>query len=145
MPTQKSPIITLCKIANAIVRYPKKYPIAPSQRSYFSGIGSRIFSSQRLANASCHAPHTQFSGAEIKRHKLFISQVPTAGANSIVPLHCTSLDLHPPQHRTASVLRNAYPSFFPPLTVLDMPFYPCEFIAPLPTLLNKISFPIDFF
>ncbi|MBP6662085.1 MAG: hypothetical protein KA172_03255 [Paludibacter sp.] len=27
----------------------------------------------------------------------------TAGANSIVPLHCTSLDLHQPQHRTAKV------------------------------------------
>ncbi|MBP9607693.1 MAG: hypothetical protein KBE35_12165, partial [Ferruginibacter sp.] len=90
-------------------------------------------------------PTTHFSGAGIKRHKFIISQVLPAGANSIVPLHCTSLDLHPPQHRTASVLRNAYTCFFPPLTVLDMPFYPCELFAPLPTLHKKVSFPIDHF
>ena len=66
-PTQKCPIITLCKIANAIVRYPKKYPNAPSPRSYFSGIGSRIFSSQRLAHASCHAPHHPFQRCRNKK------------------------------------------------------------------------------
>ena len=60
MPTQKCPIITLCKIANAIVRSPKKYPNAQSQCLYFSDIGSRIFSFQRLANAFCQAPHHPF-------------------------------------------------------------------------------------
>ena len=126
------PIITLCKIANAIVRYPKKYPNA----HIFRVSEAVFFLPNALPTLLATLPTTHFSGAGIKRHKFIISQVPVAGANSIVSLHCTSLDLHPPQHRTASVLRNAYSCFFPPPIVLDMPFYPCELFAPFPPLLK---------
>jgi len=50
-------------------------------------------------------PSTHFSGAGIKRHQFLDLPMLAADANSVVPLHFTSLDLHPPQQRTASVLR----------------------------------------
>lgn len=92
MPTQKCPIITLCKIANAIVRSPTKYPYAQSQRLYFSGIGSRIFSFQRLAHAFFHAPHHPFQRSRDKKGissslPMCLRQVQTA------LFHCITLRL----------------------------------------------------
>ena len=97
MPTLKCPIITLCKIANAIVHSPKKYPNAQIQSLYFSGIGSRIFSSQRLAHAFSHAPHHPFQRCRNKkgissRLPMCLWQVQTTSLHFIaLRLICTSL------------------------------------------------------
>ena len=105
----------------------------------FFGYRKPSFFSHRTAHASLPRSPPPISMVQgIKRHKCLVAQVLVAVANSIVSFHCTLLDLQPPQHRTASVLRSAYPCFFPPLQELGMPFYPCDVFAPLP-ILQKIN------
>ncbi len=71
MPTQKCPIITLCKIANAIVFTPKKYPYAQNPMLIFSGFRSRIFSSHRTAHASLPRSPPPISAVQKKiKHRL---------------------------------------------------------------------------
>ena len=51
-----------------------------------------------------------------------------------IPFHCLHILL---QYRTASVLRSAYPCFFPTLLILVCFIFYCDVFAPLPTLKRK--------
>lgn len=64
MPTQKCPIITLCKIANAIVFTPKKYPYAQNLTLIFFGVQKPyFFFPPHSPRFFATLPTTHFSGA----------------------------------------------------------------------------------
>ncbi|MEN2436295.1 hypothetical protein AAH994_12845 [Weeksellaceae bacterium A-14] len=145
MPTLKSPIITLCKIANAIVRSPKKYPNAQMPTLIFFGYRKPyFFLPTHSPRFFATLPTTHFSGAGIKRHKFLVLPMLAADANIVVTLHYTSLDLHPPQQRTASVLRSAYPCFFPPLPIIVCLFIPATFLPHCQPTKASFRFPLNF-
>ena len=64
MPTQKCPIITLCKIANAIVFTPKKYSYAQNPMLIFFGVQKPyFFFPPHSPSFFATLPTTHFSGA----------------------------------------------------------------------------------
>ncbi|RST26325.1 hypothetical protein [Chryseobacterium lacus] len=68
MPTQKCPIITLCKIANAIVFTPKKYSYAQNPMLIFFGVQKPyFFFPPHSPRFFATLPTTHFSGAVINK------------------------------------------------------------------------------